>query len=294
MSKKIHSYEYLKDYRFEWWNHDFIELLAKRLNLSSVSSIADIGIGLGHWSRLLLPFVSQPLNFVGVDIESFWLEKVKETFSLIEREINFSELSFIQDDAHNLSLADNTFDLVMCQTLLMHCYDPKKALLEMKRIAKPNGIIVAVEPVNLLNRLEFSSVLNVLSIEDQTSLFRFWSYFHQGLKNKQKGDHNIGCYLPGLFQEVGLEKITVYQNDRVCYSINNDSTSIDEILFEYNKPETAEMIIAGGGNEKIISDGLQSANILAEYIVDRVGNNNYYSTGFLNTFVFIGFKPNYS
>jgi len=291
MSEKIHSYEYLQDYRLEWWNQDFLDLLAKRLNLSRVTSIADIGIGLAHWSRLLLPYVSTPLHFVGVDIESFWLEKVQESFSVIQKEVNFSELHFIKDDAHNLSLTSDTFDLVTCQTLLMHCYNPKKVLAEMKRIAKPGGIILAVEPVNLLNRLEFSSVLNVLSVEDQTYLFRFWSYFHQGLRTKQKGDHNIGCYLPGLFKEVGLEKITVYQNDRVCSSISNNSTTVDEILMEYMKPETAEMIIAGGGNDQIIAEGLKSAKLLAEYIVEQANSDNYYSTGFLNTFVFIGFKP---
>jgi ubiquinone/menaquinone biosynthesis C-methylase UbiE len=291
MSEKIHSYQYLQDYRFEWWNQDFLELLAKRLNLSCINSMADIGIGLGHWSRLLLPFLSTPLHFVGVDIESFWLEKAQETFSVIQKEVNFSELHFIKDDAHNLSLTSDTFDLVTCQTLLMHCYDPKKVLAEMKRIAKPGGIILAVEPVNLLNRLEFSSVLNVLSVEDQTSLFRFWSYFHQGLRTKQKGDHNIGCYLPGLFKELGLEGITAYQNDRVCYSVSHNSTSVDEILMEYMKPETSELIIAGGGSDMIIAQGLNSAKILAEHIVAQIDSDNYYSTGFLSTFVFIGFKP---
>jgi ubiquinone/menaquinone biosynthesis C-methylase UbiE len=290
MSEKIHSYQYLQDYRFEWWNPDFLELLAKRFNLSQVNSIADIGIGLAHWSRLLIPFLSQPLHFVGVDIESFWIEKAKETFKIIQKEVEFSELHFIQDDAHKLRLPSNSFDLVTCQTLLMHCYDPKKVLAEMKRIAKPGGLILAVEPINLLNRLEFSSLLNSLSVEHQTSLFRFWSYFHQGIRAKSKGDHNIGAYLPALFQEVGLEKIAVYQNDRVYDSKSDESISFENILMEYTKPETGEMIIAGGGNEQIIAEGLESAKILAELIVSHIKNQSYYSTGFLNTFIFSGFK----
>lgn len=290
MSEKIHSYQYLQDYRFEWWNPDFLELLAKRFNLSQVNSIADIGIGLAHWSRLLIPFVSQPLHFVGVDIESFWLVKARETFTFIEKEVTFSELHFIQDDAHNLSLPSNRFDLVTCQTLLMHCYDPQKVLAEMKRIVKPGGLILAVEPINLLNRLEFSSLLNRLSVEHQTSLFRFWSYFHQGIRAKGKGDHNIGAYLPALFHEVGLEKIAVYQNDRVYDSNSDDSIIVEDILMEYRKPETTEMIMAGGGNDQIIAEGLESAKVLAELIVSEIQNQNYYSTGFLNTFIFSGFK----
>lgn len=189
----------------------FLELLAKRLNLSQINSIADIGIGLAHWSRLLIPFFSRPLHLVRVYIEYFWIEKAKKTFKIIQKEVEFSELFFIQEDAHNFSLSRNSFDLITCQTLLMHCYDPKKVLAEIKRIAKPGGLILAVEPINLLNRLEFSSLLNSLSIEHQTFLFRFWSYFHQGIRAKGKGYHNIGAYLPALFQEVRLgelQKIT--------------------------------------------------------------------------------------
>lgn len=291
MSETVHSHEYLQDYRFEWWNQDFLKLLAKRLNLSRVTSIADIGIGLGHWSRLLIPFLSQPLHFVGVDREAFWLEKVQESFNAIQKEVNFSELHFIQSDAHNLNLTSDSFDLVTCQTLLMHCSEPKQVLAEMKRVARAGGIILAVEPVNLLNCLELSSVSNLLSVKDRTSLFRFWLYFQEGLRIKRKGDHNIGCYLPGLFKEVGLERIVVYQNDRACYSLGNNATSIDEIMREYTKPETAEMILAGGGSARIISEGINAAKILTEHIASQSNSDRYYATGSLHTSIFIGFKP---
>jgi hypothetical protein len=46
--RKAHSAEYLDDDRFEWWNPDFLELLAQRWCLAEAQSLADIGVGLGH------------------------------------------------------------------------------------------------------------------------------------------------------------------------------------------------------------------------------------------------------
>src|SRR5882757_6800195 len=45
-----HSSEYFGEERDYFWNTDYLDLLARRLGLGTVSSLADIGCGIGHWS----------------------------------------------------------------------------------------------------------------------------------------------------------------------------------------------------------------------------------------------------
>ena len=51
----LHSADYFTSARDFWWNQDFLRLLAERWRLGSARSLADIGCGIGHWSRLLFP-----------------------------------------------------------------------------------------------------------------------------------------------------------------------------------------------------------------------------------------------
>ena len=46
----------------------------------------------------------------------------------------YPHLELLVADAHKLPFKDNTFDLVICTETLEHVTDPKKCLLEMKRV----------------------------------------------------------------------------------------------------------------------------------------------------------------
>jgi len=50
---KLHSEDYFGEQRDFWWNADFLELMARRLNFSSIHSVLDVGCGQGHWGQLL-------------------------------------------------------------------------------------------------------------------------------------------------------------------------------------------------------------------------------------------------
>jgi SAM-dependent methyltransferase len=51
-----------------------------------------------------------------------------------------------QGDAYRLPFEAATFDVAHCERVLMHLEDPSSALGEMKRVVRPGGWIVAVEP----------------------------------------------------------------------------------------------------------------------------------------------------
>ena len=64
----------------------------------------------------------------------------------------------VRGDATEIPLPSESFDVVTCQTVLMHLAQPADALREMLRILRPGGLLVCVEPNNLWNylRLHFA------------------------------------------------------------------------------------------------------------------------------------------
>lgn len=52
----------------------------------------------------------------------------------------------ILGDIHNIPLPDASFDAVMCKAVLEHVYDPKKAVDEIYRILRPDGIVFLYVP----------------------------------------------------------------------------------------------------------------------------------------------------
>jgi len=154
MKKKLkHSEAFFGKYRDLWWNHDFLELMAKRWNLSDASSIADIGCGTGHWSRLIYQFLKPNSKLVGIDLEQEYIKKAPIEFHRAYPKISKNSYSFIIGDAVHLPFQSHSFDVVTCQTLLIHLKNPEIALKEMIRIAKPGGLIICAEPNNIFEGL---------------------------------------------------------------------------------------------------------------------------------------------
>ena len=66
----------------------------------------------------------------------------------------YPHLELLVADAHKLPFKDNTFDLVICTETLEHVTDPKKCLLEMKRVLKKNGrAIISMDSGSLTFRI---------------------------------------------------------------------------------------------------------------------------------------------
>ena len=61
--------------------HDFLDLMATRWRLREAASLADIGCGLCHWSRLLYPYLRAPARFAGVDREERWVAEAARKLS---------------------------------------------------------------------------------------------------------------------------------------------------------------------------------------------------------------------
>lgn len=104
-------------------------------------TILDIGCGPGTITTDLAQLVPQG-RVTGVDAIEDVLEHARSHAAA--RGVT-GNLVFEAVDANALPYADGTFDVVFCHQVLQHVKDPVGILKEMRRVAKPGGVVAARE-----------------------------------------------------------------------------------------------------------------------------------------------------
>lgn len=117
----------------------------------AIRAILDIGCGTGA----LLPDLQilSPGQVYGADLELEYLSLAKEVCP---------EGSLCGADVHHLPFADDSFDVVLCHFFLMWTGDPQHALLEMGRVAAPQGTVVAFAEPDYGGRIDHPEEFNHL------------------------------------------------------------------------------------------------------------------------------------
>lgn len=202
MGEERHSEHFFTDARDFWWNEDFLRLMARRWRLESVRSVLDVGCGVGHWSAALLKVLPAEARITAVDREPAWVETSRRRFP--------ERIQVAQATAEKLPFPDASFDMVTCQTVLIHLADPSRALAEMLRVLKPGGLLAAAEPSNIAQTGESVAP----SHEDAVTLFRLNLLCERGKAALGEGNNSVGDLLPGLFAARGLTNIQVYLSDK--------------------------------------------------------------------------------
>jgi SAM-dependent methyltransferase len=257
MAKKAkpHSAEYFGEQRDFWWNADFMALMAERWNLSQARSILDAGCGIGHWGRVLAPFLAPDTVLVGVDREREWVGKAEE----LAKAKGLSRFSYRQGDVNALPFGDTEFDLVTCQTLLIHVPDPRATLRELIRVLKPGGLLAAAEPNNLANSLVRDSENFGGDIDALMASVRFQALCERGKAALGLGNNSVGDLLPGFFHEAGLADLQVYLSDKATLTLPHRSSpgqaaALNQMedwlardVWIWEKAETESYFLAGGG-----------------------------------------------
>jgi SAM-dependent methyltransferase len=98
---------------------------------------ADLGCGVGMVTGLLAKLVGPEGHVTGIDFSAAQLAQAREQLNGQGR-----NTSFVEASATDTGLPPESFDLVYCRFLLIHLPDPERALHEMRRLLKPNGILV--------------------------------------------------------------------------------------------------------------------------------------------------------
>jgi SAM-dependent methyltransferase len=257
-----HSAAYFGRERDFWWNQDYLELLASRFQLGNVRSVLDVGAGVGHWGMLLTSVLSPEATVVGIEREPQWVEAASRRAASLGLS---SRCRYQGGTAEAIPFEDGSFDLVTCQTVLMHVPDARAVIREMLRTASPGGLIIAAEPNNRATLLTDTAVNIEASVDDRIDLIRFYLTCERGKAASGEGNSSIGDLLPGLFAEEGLVEIESYLSDKASFIVSPyDSeerralkeeliTQAREGMWVWSHGETKRFFLAGGGDEKDFS-----------------------------------------
>jgi len=254
MSTEPHSAEYLGELRDFWWNEDFLKLMARRWGLRSGLRVLDVGCGVGHWGRLLLK-ACDGLQLTGVDREPQWVEQAQQTARRLGLGARYQV-----GTAEALPFPDDGFDVVTCQTVLIHLKDPLAGLAEMKRVLKPQGLLLAAEPHNLSGALLVGKARHAAPVEELLDVVRLQLLGERGKAALGEGDNSLGPLVPGLLQRVGLREVQAWQSDQADlflppYASRREQLNREQLLdwgrrefALWSREDTRRYFLAGGGS----------------------------------------------
>ena len=131
-------------------------------HLRSGMSLLDCGCGPGTITAGLADAVS-PGNVVGIDMDAGQIEFARSNATAR----GITNVRFETGSVYELPFPDNSFDAVFANALLHHLGEPVRALVEMRRVLKPNGVIAVRAEDRGADLLEPATQI----IVDATSLY---------------------------------------------------------------------------------------------------------------------------
>ncbi|MDJ1433917.1 class I SAM-dependent methyltransferase [Halostagnicola sp. A-GB9-2] len=181
--------EYLRRTREGMWD-DSRDALAP-LALESRERILDVGCGTGELSRVLA--AESPGTVIGCDVDSTLLETARTR----------NGVSAVAGNALELPFPDDTFDLVVCQALLINLPDPAAAVSEFARVS--NDLVAAIEPDN--------AAVEIASSVDREE--RLEQRARQAYLDGVGTDVTLGSDANEAFESAGLEVCETRSYDHV-------------------------------------------------------------------------------
>ncbi|WP_339102580.1 methyltransferase domain-containing protein [Haloterrigena salinisoli] len=186
------SEDYLRRTREGMWD-DSREAL-EPLALDSRQRVLDVGCGTGELSRVLREETPDDATVVGCDVDRELLEIAAD---------HDDPVPVVAGDALRLPFADDSFDLVVCQALLINLPDPAAAVAKFARVS--TDLVAAVEPNNATVEIDSS-----VDREDRLER-RARSAYLDGVAT----DVALGADARTAFEDAGLEVCETRRYDHV-------------------------------------------------------------------------------
>lgn len=107
--------------------------------------VLDVGCGAGYFLTLVrAKYLAKSMTplMAGIEMSTYQLSYMARK---LEKEGAFDVVG-IKANAEYLPFSDRAFDLVTCSEVLEHIRNPQRALAEMHRVLKPNGLLLLSTP----------------------------------------------------------------------------------------------------------------------------------------------------
>jgi protein-L-isoaspartate O-methyltransferase len=157
------------------------------------SLVLEAGCGVGAQTKIIAA-KNPDSRFLSIDISEESLKTAKDTIV----SLGIHNVEFKQSDIYNLPFKDETFDSVIVCFVLEHLHKPVQALMELKRVLKKGGTMIAIEGDHGSTFFYPDSKYAHLAIDCQIQL-----------QKQSGGNSNIGRELFPLFKSIGLSDISV-------------------------------------------------------------------------------------
>jgi ubiquinone/menaquinone biosynthesis C-methylase UbiE len=127
-------------YDLRWRNYitDTLTFLYNWEQIDSQALVLDVGCGTGEFERLLL-HQNPTQKIAGVDLSAKMLNLAREKYQ------HYPNVELHQASVNSLPFADRSFDVVVSASAFHYFEQPQLALLEIKRVLKPDGKLIILD-----------------------------------------------------------------------------------------------------------------------------------------------------
>src|SRR5258706_8595495 len=118
-----------------WFYRQRLQMVADLLKGENRDQLLEVGVGSGVFIPELLKYANQ---VTGIDIHEIY--HGVQTMLMNER-IDLGRVCLKKGSVLNIPFPDNSFDIVVCVSVLEHFVNPLPAIKELVRVMKPQGIL---------------------------------------------------------------------------------------------------------------------------------------------------------
>ena len=218
------KFDYLKLTRSLYLNVDYLQFLVEKVwKITKKVDVVDFGCGYGYLGLVLMPLLPEGSTYTGVDISEELIKKGREIF----KSVPFNH-KFILSSANGVPEKDDTFDIAICNSVLMHIPEPDAVLTEMKRITKNDGMIITCESNwNAVNALLYIDGIKKSKITDLGFLQTLFERVHE----KTKTDGNIGMKMPVIMARNNIKNIQARISDSVRIILAGEKSEEQDSIY---------------------------------------------------------------
>jgi ubiquinone/menaquinone biosynthesis C-methylase UbiE len=219
--------EYLQKSRFMAHNDDYLEFLVTKVwQIEKPVKIVDFGCGFGYMGTKLMPLLPSGSSYTGVDKAPALLNAARKLFS---SSAPYYLHEFVTSEVYKTPFKDDTFDIAIAHSVLMHIERPMEALREMIRVTRHGGMVITTNANrNAWNALFYVDELNT----QETTPLTFSQQMNKDIRRKTGVDYNIGIKVPVMMDRAGLKDIGCRMDDRVTMLLPSMDSEEKKKVFE--------------------------------------------------------------
>lgn len=267
--------EYIRRSRSESWNDDYLGFLIRDVwKIRNPIRVLDCGCGGAYFAPMLMEHLPAGSSYTGVDFSSVLTDRAEELLKQyrIDGEI-------IRGDFLKIGI-QNSFDVVICQSVLRHIGDSEAFIRKMTDAAVPGGLIVCIDT----NReLECGGLyvdgMDYGELCEHSGAIRHWK---AELKNAER-DYAAAMRSAYVMRKLGLSDIAVRMNDKVsfvCPEQEDYDGKINDFiaaksLWYSNADEAVERLINHGMTRNEAEAYVGKTKKICGYLEDNMGKTAF-------------------